>query len=92
MNLNESNPHCDCGSTKALFHTEMANRNFFLLILMDILLSQSVLSSLAFDSKCNLHPSLLLDPDVCVLGLFSFLLSAASFAATCCFVNFLHLP
>ena len=28
MKLNESNPHCDCGSTKALFHTEMAYRYF----------------------------------------------------------------
>lgn len=29
MKLNERNPHCDCGSAKALFHTEMAYRYFF---------------------------------------------------------------
>ena len=69
MKLNESNPYCDCHSSKALFHPEMAYPYFFLLILTDILLSQYVFFSLAFDDKCKLHPSLLL-LSFCVCCLF----------------------
>ena len=91
MKLNESNPYCDCHSTKALFHTEMAYWYFFsvnsdghfvltICFLLPCFWWQVQVASHILPCHCCL----------CVCVVFSFQCSLL-IAATCFFVAFLGL-